>query len=265
MDVSTNDARLHVEVSGHGEPPIVLLHGLGGSSGSWPVLGDGFAQHRRTLCPDLRGCGSSAVGAAPYTLERLAADIVAILDALEVDRCHLVGHSLGGVVAQQLLTCHGDRCAASVLVSTSSRVGDKAAESWRRLADVVESRGLNDSPAARARAFSARFAAENPGVVEALGALTAATDPAVYAAQARLASHYDFTEALAAVPQPILVVQGLADRLTSPGGSVLLSRALPNARLEMIEGAGHNVHLEMGGAFVRLVEDFLADGYSKAS
>jgi len=109
-----------------------------------------------------------------------------------------------------------------------------------------------------ARAFSETFAAEHPELVADQGRVSASTDAKVYAAQARAASSYDYSEALAAVENPVLVMQGLADRMTSPGGSVLLSRALPHGELELIEGVGHNLHVEMGERFVTAVLDFLA-------
>jgi pimeloyl-ACP methyl ester carboxylesterase len=79
----------------------------------------------------------------------------------------------------------------------------------------------------------------------------------VYAEQARAASAYDYTNALARVTQPVLVMQGLADTMTSPGGSVILSRALANSRLEMIENVSHNLHIELGEEFGRRVAAFL--------
>ncbi len=78
----------------------------------------------------------------------------------------------------------------------------------------------------------------------------------VYAEQARAASCYDYTDALAAVDRPVLIVQGLADRLTGPGGSVIMSRALPKAELWMVEGVGHNAHIELGVLFRDRAEEF---------
>jgi pimeloyl-ACP methyl ester carboxylesterase len=144
------------------------------------------------------------------------------------------------------------------LISTSSRVGEKAATGWLRLADVVEARGLG-KPEAAARGFSEAFARERPEVVRELGEAAVATDVKVYAEQARIASRYDYTAALARVRTPVLVVQGLADRLTSAGGSVTLARAIAGARLEMLEGVGHNVHVELGDRFAELVEKFFAE------
>jgi 3-oxoadipate enol-lactonase len=255
--VPTADARIHVEVHGSAAgAPIVLIHGLGGNVRSWGATAAALGRARRVAVVELRGCGESERGSAAITIPTLADDVAAVIDHLAAGRCHLVGHSLGGVVAQDLLVRHPQRCAGAVLVSTSSKVGSQAAEGWRRLADVVEQRGAVGE-AGSARAFSAAFAADHPDVVTEQGQISASADPKVYAAQARAASAYDYSEALVAVENPVLVLQGLADRMTSPGGSVLLSRALPHSQLELVEGVGHNLHIEMGDRFVDVVLDFL--------
>lgn len=256
--VPTPDARIHAELHGAAAgAPIVLIHGLGGSLASWGAIPVALARKRRVVAVDLRGCGRSERGSAAITIPTLADDVSAVIAHLAAGRCHIVGHSLGGVIAQDLLVRHGGSCATAVLVSTSSKVGAQAAEAWRRLADVVEQRGMVGDGGS-ARAFSEAFATEHPELVAEQGRISASADAAVYAAQARAASSYDYSEALAAVESPVLVMQGLADRMTSPGGSVLLSRALPRGELELIEGVGHNLHIEMGERFVVAVLDFLA-------
>jgi 3-oxoadipate enol-lactonase len=208
---------------------------------------------------DLRGCGLSGRGPELYSLELLAGDAVALLDATGVSNCHLVGHSLGGVVAQEILTRYNSRVSSAVLVATSSKVSDKASRNWLRLADRVEASGIQDSEAGRRRPFSPSFAESHPEVVNYHAQLVAESDAAVYAEQARVAAGYDYSSSLATVVQPVLVMQGLDDRLTSPGGSVLLSRALPESTLEMIPGVGHQLPAEMGRQFVdRLLEFFPA-------
>jgi len=256
---ASDAARLHCEIHGNDPklPPVVLIHGLGGNVGSWGGIPAALAGHRRTAAVDLRGCGLSERGSLPITIANLADDIATVIVALGAGPAHIVGHSLGGVIAQHLLVRHGGLCAAAVLISTSSKVGVQAAEGWRRLADAVEHRG-SVGEAGAARAFSQVFAESHPALVEEQGRISAGANAAVYAAQARAASAYDYSDALAAVENPVLVLQGLADRMTSPGGSVLLSRAIPNSELRMIEGVGHNLHVEMGDGFVGAVLEFLA-------
>jgi 3-oxoadipate enol-lactonase len=239
-----------------GSDPVLLLHGLGGCHRSWQPLDQDLASTHRVMSLDLRGCGRSEAGRLPLSLDLLADDCVALLDHLNIEAAHVVGHSLGGVVAQNLLVRHNQRLLSTVLVSTSSRLNPEATRMWRRLADMVEQRGLPDSADSQARAFSPQFAAEYPQEVARQAGIAASCDPLVYAAQARAASSYDYTEDLKAVTQPVLVIQGLADHLTPVGGSVILSRALPNSTLELEEGIGHSLPTEMGGRFVARLRRF---------
>ena len=256
MNCVSGSARLFADTLGDSGSAVVLLHGLGGSRHAWCHIPRELSRSHRVITPDLRGCGDSERGAETYSFGLLAQDLLAILDASDTRVCHIVGHSLGGVIAQHFLTRHQDRCASAVLVSTSSRVGEKAAVSWRRLADIVAAKGLSRSDLGTARGFSDSFLERRPELVRTLSEIAAASDPKVYAEQARIAADYDYTEALGSVTRPVLIMQGLADKMTSPGGSVILSRAIHGSTLEMVEGAGHNLHLEMGDAFTGRIARF---------
>jgi 3-oxoadipate enol-lactonase/4-carboxymuconolactone decarboxylase len=258
----SGSARLSFEIRGHLGPPVLLLHGLGGASAVWCEIPDELARRHQVLVPDLRGCGRSERGIEPYSLRLLAHDIFAVLDAAAVTRCHVVGHSLGGVIAQEAILQRPDTFVSVTLISTSGRVGDKAASAWRRLADRVEVEGLSGSTAP-SRGFSEGFAVIRPEIVARMAALTAACDPRVYAEQARIAADYDYSGRFKDVDCPVLVLQGLADRMTKPGGAVLLAREFPLADLELVEGVGHNLHLEMGPAFAERLEAFFKNASTR--
>ena len=251
-------ADLHEGPSGQPGDPALLLHGLGGAAPSWQGLAEGLALGRTVLVPELRGCGRSERGSGRLGLESMADDVVAFLDQLGYERCHLTGHSLGGVIAQDLLVRHGDRVRSAVLVSTSGRVGEKAAANWRGLADRIEREGLDAMAAATARGFSEDFINANPEAIAHHRRLTEESDPQVWAEQARAAASYDYETRLATVKQPVLVLQGSADRLTPTGGAVLLSRALGSSTFEIIDGVGHQLPTEMGRGFVERIEAFFS-------
>jgi pimeloyl-ACP methyl ester carboxylesterase len=128
----------------------------------------------------------------------------------------VVGHSLGGVIAQQMLVSGDASIRAGILVSTSSRLNEQASRAWQRLADQVEAVGIPDNPAGQIRGYAENWAAANQDTIALHSRIAAATSPRVYAEQARAASSYDYTEALGLVSCPVLVVQGLADRLPPP-------------------------------------------------
>lgn len=248
--------RLHYLDEGHGTP-LVLLHGLGGSCHVWDDYVPEFSRYHRVIRPDLRGFGKSDHPSGPYTLADYVGDLLAVLDHAEIRAAHLLGISMGGVIVQRFALDHPERVWSLILVSTSSEVGPRAQAAWLRLADMIESRGFDERSIDARRAVSPVFAARYPERVQALSEMTRQCHPQAYAAAARAVAAYNFTSELARVTQPALVLQGLDDQLTPPGGSVKIARSLPHARLLFVAEAGHNLPLEQPGAFVAAVLAFL--------
>lgn len=243
MRVRVGDVELNYERTGSG-PPLVLTHGLGDDLTYWDEVIDPLAQHHQVIRWDVRGFGRSDKPPGPYSTSIFATDLDALLAALGLDRIHLLGISMGGVIAQRFALDHPNRLRSLLLVSTSSEIGTLATATWRRLADRVEHDGIDARTADASRAFAPSFAAAHPERVKASSARTAANDPAAYAAAARAVSDYHWTADLARVIAPTLILQGLDDQLTPPGGSVKMSRALPHARLLLIPDTGHNIPIE---------------------
>jgi len=253
-----NGTQLRYALAGDGPRAVVLTHGLGSDLEFWTPHVEALAKHYRVLRWDLRGAGGSARPPGPYSPALFAQDLAALLDRLEIGEAHVVGHSGGGVVSQRFALDFPARVRSLVLVSTSSEVNERASRAWQRLADVVEQRGFGIDAGAEPRGFSAAFAAARPDVVAELTRRTRANDPAAYAATARAFGSYAWTAELGGVRAPTLIVQGLEDALTPPGGSVILSRGIPRSRLLMVPGAGHNLPLEMPAFFTSTVLAFLA-------
>jgi 3-oxoadipate enol-lactonase len=205
---------------------------------------------------DLRGFGESDKPDGPYSTAMYCADLAALLDTLRLDRVHLAGISMGGVIAQHFALDRPERLLSLILVSTSSEISERATASWERLADKVESQGFNVRSSNASRSFSTAFAAAHPETVQAASERTAANDAKSYAAAARAVSRYNWTDRLENVEIPALILQGLEDRLTPPGGSVKMSRALPHNRLLMLGGVGHNLPLERPELFAAAVAAF---------
>lgn len=258
MEARVNGTRLHYEVHGESGSLLVLTHGLGGSVEFWGPHVAALAAHHRVVTWDLRGAGASDRPAGPYSPALFAADLAGLLDAIGAPRAHLVGHSGGGVVSQRFALDHPERTASLVLASTSSEVGEKAAQAWHRLADTIERDGFGPERDPDPRGFSPDFAATHPDVVRELARRTRANDPHAYAAAARAFGSYLWTDELGAIRAPTLILQGLDDRLTPPGGSVILSRRIPRSRLVMLPRAGHNLPLEQPELFATTVLAFLA-------
>jgi len=257
MRIRAGEIELSYEECGHGTP-LVLTHGLGGDLGYWDGFIAALAPHHRLIRWDVRGSGGSDKPPGPYSSTMFADDLAALLDALAIERAHMLGASMGGVITQRFALDHPGRALSLILVSTSSEVGTAAVAAWQRLAALVEANGFGERAADPSRSFAKRFAEEHPEVVRALGDRTRRCDPIAYAAQARAVSDYNWTRELAEVDAPVLILQGLDDQLTPPGGSVKMSRVLPKARLLMVRAGGHNWPLEQPELFCSTVLSFTA-------
>ena len=252
------DVALHYELDGVGERVVVLTHGLGGSSQYWAGLTESLTRHYRILRWDLRGAGASSRPAGPYSPTLFALDLSRLLDRLRIEQVHLVGHSGGGVVSQRFALDFPARVRSAVLISTSSEVGEKARGAWLRLADQIEARGFAPNAGPDIRGFAPAFAAAHPEVVEALTRATRANDPRAYAESARAFGTYGWTGDLDRLDLLTLILQGLEDAMTPPGGSVIMSRHLRRSRLIMVPGAGHNLPLEQPTLVTTAILSFLA-------
>jgi 3-oxoadipate enol-lactonase len=259
VNVEVNGIRLHYELAGETGPLVVLTHGLGGRLDFFAPHVDALALRHRVLRWDLRGAGASDKPPGPYDPALFAGDLAALLDGLGEPAAYVVGHSGGGVVAQRFALDFPDRTLGLVLVSTSSVVGAKATAAWNRLADTIERSGFGSADREPdPRGFGPAFAAAHPEVVRALAQQTRENDPRAYAAAARAFGSYNWTNELGRLTAPTLIVQGLADQMTPPGGSVILSRRIPRSRLLMVPDAGHNLPIEMPALFTAAILAFLA-------
>jgi pimeloyl-ACP methyl ester carboxylesterase len=256
MHVSAGEISLSYEEGGQGTP-LVLVHGLGSCLRFWDGVREPLEKHHRVVRYDVRGFGESDQPAGPYDTTTFASDLAALLDALGIDRAHVVGLSMGGVIAQRFALDFPARLRSLVLLSTSAEVGEKAAAFWNRLADLVERYGLSQRVLDASRSFSAAFAAANPDIVR-LHSEPGRNVAGAYAATARAMSSFGWSAELKRVEAPVLVLQGLADQLTPPGGAVRLSRAFPRARLLLVPEVGHFIPIEQPVLFTSTVLAFTA-------
>lgn len=237
--------RLHYTVQGSGEPTLVLTHGISASGATWRFQVPDFAARYRTVTWDLRGHGHSESPPGPYALSDLAADLLQLADELGAASIVPLGHSAGGAIALRFALDHPQRCRALVLVGTASEANEKARDFYHDLARIAEERGME--PVVK-RLGMAREAAN-----------LVAADPHGFAAVTRaMASLHaaPMTDRLAEIRCPTLILVGEKDFLGA-GGSVIMSRKIANAELEIVPERGHGLFLEDPAGFNQRVLAFL--------
>jgi pimeloyl-ACP methyl ester carboxylesterase len=225
-------------------PPLFWVHGAGGDHTHWPP------QLRRlpgltVYAPDLPGHGRSE-GPGRRAIPDYAADVLALLDALDVERVILGGHSMGGAIAQTLALDSPKRVAGLILVGTGAKLRvtpqilDRLPDEFEAVIDTIIEM------------------AYGPGASDELISLgrrtLAACDPHVLEGDFRACDAFDVMARLEAIRAPTLVIGGTSDQLTPPKYVRYLAEHIPNAQLHLIEDAGHMLALEAPQQVADVVE-----------
>ena len=242
-----------------GAPVVTLSHPLGATLHIWDAHVPTLARRFRVLRYDSRGHGGSDVPPGPYTLEQMADDVVALLDAAGIARTHFVGMSMGGLVGMTLALAHPDRVQSLVLCDTTACYGPDLEPMWRDRLRVAESAGMTDELIERTMAiwFSADFLARGKAQVDRVREMLRRTDPRGYAAAIRAIAFVDLRGRIGAIRCPTLVVVGADDPGTPPPMARDIAARIPGARLEILPGARHAAVVERAEEFTRLLTGFL--------
>lgn len=266
LQAATNDGvTIAYAVEGPEDAPVVVLvHGLGyaGASGGWGRLPSLLAERFRVVTIDNRGIGASDSPPGPYTAAVMAGDVVAVLDDLDVDRAHVVGSSLGGMIAQELAISHPQRVERLVLLSTTPG-GAGAVPMPQVTVDLLMAMPTMEPAAAQEaavrNALAPGFVERRPTLVEEILAqrATVAQAPEAWMAQAHAGTTYDGGGRLEAVTAPTLVLHGDEDVVVAPGNGERLVELLADARLLVLAGHGHLPFWEDAAAVAAPIVEFL--------
>jgi 3-oxoadipate enol-lactonase len=249
----------------HGSgPPLLLIHGLGYARWGWEPVLPGIAERFDVILFDNRGIGESDAPPGPYTVAEMAADAVQVLDEAGVERAHIVGTSLGGMIAQELALSYPGRVDRLVLACTTPGRSVAYPMPEATVALIAEAPALEPAVALRRfveNALAPTTVATRPELVERILAhrLATAQDTAAWSAQAAAGATFDPDERLETLAAPTLVQTGTEDIVVDPRNSELLVWLLLDARLETFSRAGHLFFWEHPDAFVASVASFLEE------
>ncbi len=240
---------------------LTLVHGVGLDRSMWEQHARALCGEYRVLCPDLPGHGRSPpLGVATPTLAALAASLSALLGRLGVERTALVGFSLGALVAQRFACDYPQQVSHLVLLSSVCERSAAQREAVAQRVALAESEGgAALVEAALERWFSPRFAASEPGVIEAVRARLLANDPRGFLPAYRLFADADRElEGLAArIEAPTLVMTGELDPGSTPAMSRRLADLIQGAQLRIVPGARHMLPVEFAALTIAAIRDFL--------
>lgn len=264
-EAAINGVQLRYEVVGDGEP-LLLIMGYGMPGDAW--LGSlPFLQGFRAIYYDNRGTGHSSAPDGSYTIEQMAGDAAGLLDHLAIDRARVYGISMGGMIAQELALLHRERVRALVLGCTMcggehSKMADP--EVIETLIDVIQNMGKPDPATWVERQlpllFTAEWIAANPGIRDMLVMMAPMLPPThPETAQRAMAGLFGWStyDRLPQLRVPTLILHGDHDAIIPVENAYVLAERIPNARLHIIEGAGHGYPAQDPLGVHQLVTDFL--------
>lgn len=253
-----NGTIIACHVAGTGDQALLLLHGAFLSHASWEPQFEAFSARYCIVAPDLRGHGQSGRGGRPYSLQQFAADMVQLLDTLGVERAAVVGHSMGGMVAQELAIRYPDRLWALVLAETSYGVRSRWYEAL--LTDLTIPLIRYVPVAWQADLYACTLGKYTPGVEpyvrREIGEL--AGDPGTVWAMWQAVMRFEARGRLCQIRAPTLVLTGEHFRQTHGQGRTM-ARLIPDAQWAVVEGAGHMLNWDNASQFTALVLAFLGE------
>jgi 3-oxoadipate enol-lactonase len=256
--VAPSGVRIAWERRGTGKP-LLLIHGLGYARWGWQPVLDGLADAHEVVLFDNRGIGESDAPPGPYSVPDLALDAVAVLDAAGLERAHVVGTSLGGMIALQLALDHSERVDKLVLACTTPGGAGAAPMPERTVRLLAEAPALPVEVALQRFVENAFARDPDSGQIDRImkHRIATAQAPDAWAAQASAGAAFDVWDRLGEIRAQTLVLTGDEDAVVDPKNSNLLAARIPQTQLEVFAGGGHLFFWERPTQFVDTVKAFL--------
>jgi 3-oxoadipate enol-lactonase len=242
--IKSGEAQIYYELEGpSGSPVLVFSNSLGTNHSLWDPQVSEFKWKWRVLRYDSLGHGNSSSTPGPYSVELLAKDVLALLDALELNRVNFCGLSLGGMIGMWLGANAPQRLNKLILCNTGAKIG--TLENWNNRIETVRKNGMKTvSSAVLERWFTTPFREKAQQQVSNIRSVLEALDPEGYAACCAAVRDFDFRKELDRIRVPTLVIAGAHDPATPPADGRFLADHIPGAR-----------YVELNAAHLSNIED----------
>jgi 3-oxoadipate enol-lactonase len=240
---------------------VVLIHGLADDHRLWRYQRRALDDRFRTIAIDLRGHGRSSKPPGPYSVPMFAADVLALLDQLQIERASLVGLSMGGGTSQTFALAYPERVRSLALVSTSSEFVQATRDRFRARAEQAEREGMVPEVVEPMvdRWFTPSFRQAHPEEVERTLETVRANDPFSFAASARANSERNWNDRLGEIRCPVLFIGGAEDPGDARRNAAIFERGLPDVEIHILENASHLLPVEQPETTNALLRRFLSD------
>jgi 3-oxoadipate enol-lactonase len=260
--VEVHGARIHYQFDGPSTAPVLVFsNSLGTNFSMWDAQIPALASCFRILRYDTRGHGQSSVTPGPYSITQLGRDVVGLLDALEIERAHFCGLSMGGAIGMWLGIFAADRVNRLALCNTAAKIG--TAEIWNARIEAIRAKGM--APIADSviqRWFSPAFIASAPDKIERTRQMILATPPEGYIANCAAIRDMDQRETISRIIAPTLVIAGAKDPATPPADGRFIAERIAGARYAELDAA-HLSNIEAAGPFTEALLQFLSEPEAK--
>ena len=260
-----NEININYKAEGQGEP-LIMIMGFSGPRSGWVFQTNAFKKYYRVISFDNRGAGKTDKPSGPYTMKMMADDTIGLMDYLAIDRAHILGVSMGGMIAQELAINHPDRVNKLVLGCTLANGEidrDEITGLSPELVKAMESIGPSGEGFQKAMSTLSIYAFSRykwlwrmilPLLIRIYAILYGTKG---FMGQYEAMRSHDTLDRLHMIGATTLVITGTADRVIPPSCSEVIANRIPNAKLVKVENGSHVFFVEMRGRFNQEVLDFL--------
>ncbi|WP_353190695.1 3-oxoadipate enol-lactonase [Pandoraea pnomenusa] len=254
--IDVGDATLRVAIDGDDRAPaLVLSNSLGTTLDMWAPQLSALAREFRVIRYDTRGHGGSSVTPGPYVIDQLGRDVLALLDALNIERASLAGVSMGGMTGMWLGIHAPERLERLAIVCSSAHIGGE--DGWNARIRTVQADGMGAvADAVVSRWFTPEFAEQEPALIERMKAMFRSLSAQGYAAACAAVRDMNQLDEIASIKAPTLVVTGAGDLATPPAMSTAIVERIRGAQQVIVPGA-HLSNIECAGAVTDALLSFL--------